>query len=50
MLSALRSRGDIVIVAGKGHENVITYGGIDYPWSEFEAVKAGLEARLGTPL
>jgi UDP-N-acetylmuramoyl-L-alanyl-D-glutamate--2,6-diaminopimelate ligase len=42
----LAERGDVVIIAGKGHENVITYGGVDYEWSEIEAAKAGINARL----
>lgn len=37
--------GDIVIVAGKGHENSISIGGIEHPWSEFEAVKSALQTR-----
>jgi UDP-N-acetylmuramoyl-L-alanyl-D-glutamate--2,6-diaminopimelate ligase len=39
---ALAEPGDTVIVAGKGHERVITYGYIDHPWDEFAAVDAGI--------
>lgn len=37
--------GDIVIIAGKGHEKSIAIGGIEHPWSEFEAVKTALQTR-----
>jgi UDP-N-acetylmuramoyl-L-alanyl-D-glutamate--2,6-diaminopimelate ligase len=41
----LARRGDIVIIAGKGHERVISYNSVDHPWDEFEAVRDALKAR-----
>ena len=41
----LAQGGDIVIIAGKGHERVISYNSVDRPWDEFEAVRDSLRAR-----
>lgn len=43
---ALAQPGDLVIVAGKGHERSISYGGVERPWDEFAAVKNALEIKL----
>lgn len=37
--------GDIVIACGKGHENTILHGKIEYPWSETEAFRAAFRNR-----
>ncbi|ROR29679.1 UDP-N-acetylmuramoyl-L-alanyl-D-glutamate--2,6-diaminopimelate ligase [Inmirania thermothiophila] len=37
--------GDVVLVAGKGHETTQEVGGRRLPWSDREAVRAALEAR-----
>jgi UDP-N-acetylmuramoyl-L-alanyl-D-glutamate--2,6-diaminopimelate ligase len=34
--------GDLVIATGKGHERSMCFGTTEYPWSEHEAVTAGL--------
>ena len=39
---ALAAPGDVVLIAGKGHERVITYGYVDQPWDEFAAVRDGI--------
>lgn len=36
---------DIVIACGKGHENTILHGKIEYPWSETEAFRAAFRNR-----
>ncbi len=36
---------DIVIACGKGHENTILHGKIEYPWSETEAYRAAFRNR-----
>ena len=41
--------GDLVIVTGKGHERSMCFGSTECPWSEHEAVKKALRARLGSP-
>ncbi len=38
--------GDLVITAGKAHEQSMCYGTVEYPWSEHEAVRRALTARL----
>jgi UDP-N-acetylmuramoyl-L-alanyl-D-glutamate--2,6-diaminopimelate ligase len=38
--------GDLVIVAGKGHEQSMCFGTTEYPWSDHEAVRAALKRRL----
>jgi UDP-N-acetylmuramoyl-L-alanyl-D-glutamate--2,6-diaminopimelate ligase len=43
----LARSGDLVIVTGKGHERSMCFGSTEYPWSEHQAVKAALQARLG---
>lgn len=39
--------GDVVIVAGKGHEKSMCFGTVETPWSDHEAVTAALRRRLG---
>ncbi len=39
--------GDLVIVTGKGHEQSMCIGTVEYPWDEFKAVREALAARLG---
>jgi len=39
--------GDVVIACGKGHEQSMCFGTIEYPWDDREALRAAL---LGTPL
>jgi len=36
---------DIIIACGKGHENTILHGKIEYPWSETEAFRAAFRNR-----
>jgi UDP-N-acetylmuramoyl-L-alanyl-D-glutamate--2,6-diaminopimelate ligase len=38
--------GDVVIVAGKGHENSISCGGIEYEWNEYNVVSNSIESKL----
>lgn len=37
--------GDVVIIAGKGHERSMCFGTIEYPWSDQRAVQQALEKR-----
>jgi UDP-N-acetylmuramoyl-L-alanyl-D-glutamate--2,6-diaminopimelate ligase len=39
--------GDLIIVTGKGHERSMCFGTTEHPWSEHEAVRKALQARLG---
>ena len=38
---------DLVIVCGKGHEQSMCFGEIEYPWDDRQAVRAALAELLG---
>lgn len=39
--------GDLVIVCGKGHEQSMCFGQVEYPWDDRTALRAALAERLG---
>jgi UDP-N-acetylmuramoyl-L-alanyl-D-glutamate--2,6-diaminopimelate ligase len=39
--------GDLVIVCGKGHEQSMCFGEIEYPWDDRLGLRAALAERLG---
>lgn len=41
--------GDIVIACGKGHEQSMCFGTIEYPWDDRIALRAAIAERLGIP-
>jgi UDP-N-acetylmuramoyl-L-alanyl-D-glutamate--2,6-diaminopimelate ligase len=41
--------GDLVLVCGKGHEQSMCFGEIEYPWDDRVALRAALAERLGMP-
>ncbi len=41
----LASPGDVVIACGKGHEQSMCFGAVEYPWNDREALIAILEGR-----
>lgn len=41
--------GDLVILCGKGHEQSMCFGHIEYPWDDRTALRAALADRLGQP-
>lgn len=41
-IQRLAKKGDIVVICGKGHEKSMCFGKIEYPWSDFDAVKKAL--------
>lgn len=41
--------GDLVIACGKGHEQSMCYGEIEYAWDDRTAMRAALAERLGVP-
>jgi UDP-N-acetylmuramoyl-L-alanyl-D-glutamate--2,6-diaminopimelate ligase len=43
----LAQKGDLLIACGKGHEQSMCFGEIEYPWDERTALKAALAERLG---
>jgi len=42
-IQKLAKRGDTVVICGKGHEKSMCYSGVEYPWSDQEAVKVALK-------
>jgi UDP-N-acetylmuramyl tripeptide synthase len=44
---ALAKAGDVVMACGKGHEQSMCFGEIEYPWDDREAMRAALR---GDPL
>lgn len=36
---------DIVLITGKGHEKSLCFGNIEYPWSDFDAVKRAVKSK-----
>ena len=48
---SLAEPGDLVLVCGKGHEQSMCFGTIEYPWDDRIATKKALEALIeGTPM
>lgn len=45
----LAQPGDLVIVLGKGHEQSMCFGEVEYPWDDRVAVRAALSELLGLP-
>ena len=41
--------GDLVILCGKGHEQSMCFGHIEYPWDDRTALRAALAEKLGVP-
>ncbi len=41
--------GDVVIACGKGHEQSMCFGEIEYPWDDRIAMRAALSEHLGIP-
>jgi len=48
---AVRSarKGDVVIACGKGHEQSMCFGVVEYPWDDRQAMRAVLAEHLGAP-
>ncbi len=44
---ARAKKGDLVILCGKGHEQSMCFGHIEYPWDDQTALEAALAERLG---
>lgn len=51
ILKAVRQakNGDLVIACGKGHEQSMCFGNIEYPWDDRTALRAALSEVLGFP-
>jgi UDP-N-acetylmuramoyl-L-alanyl-D-glutamate--2,6-diaminopimelate ligase len=46
---ALARPGDVVIACGKGHEQSMCFGEVEYAWDDRVALRAALEEHLGLP-
>lgn len=46
---SLARPGDLVIVCGKGHEQSMCFGDVEYPWDDRIALRAAIAERLGIP-
>jgi UDP-N-acetylmuramoyl-L-alanyl-D-glutamate--2,6-diaminopimelate ligase len=42
----LAESGDVVLICGKGHEQSMCFGTVEYPWDDRQAARAALEATL----
>lgn len=42
----IAKKGDSIVICGKGHEKSMAYNGIEYPWSDQEAVKMALAGKV----
>ncbi len=44
-VNELSKAGDTLVITGKAHEKSMAYNGIEYPWSDFEAVDMALKGK-----
>ena len=42
-------RGDVVIACGKGHEQSMCFGDVEYPWDDRTAMRSAIAEKLGVP-
>ncbi len=48
---SLARPGDVVLICGKGHEQSMAFGAVEYPWDDRAATRAALDALLaGQPM
>ncbi len=45
-ITKLAQKGDTVVITGKAHEKSMAYNGVEYPWSDFKAVKLALNGKI----
>jgi len=45
----MASKGDLVMACGKGHEQSMCFGEIEYPWDDRQAMRSALSEILGLP-
>jgi UDP-N-acetylmuramoyl-L-alanyl-D-glutamate--2,6-diaminopimelate ligase len=44
---SLANEGEVVILCGKGHEQSMCFGTVEYPWDDRTALRAAIAERLG---
>jgi UDP-N-acetylmuramoyl-L-alanyl-D-glutamate--2,6-diaminopimelate ligase len=42
----MANAGDVILLAGKGHEKSILHGVVEYPWSDVEEVNIAIKTSL----
>jgi UDP-N-acetylmuramoyl-L-alanyl-D-glutamate--2,6-diaminopimelate ligase len=42
-IQKIAEEGDTIVICGKGHEKSMVYNGVEYPWSDHEAVRIALK-------
>lgn len=47
-INKIAREGDVVVICGKGHEQSMNYKGVEYPWSDKEAVLMALKGKIKT--
>ncbi len=45
-INKLAKKGDMVVICGKGHERSMAYNGVEYQWSDQEAIKMSLKGKI----
>jgi UDP-N-acetylmuramoyl-L-alanyl-D-glutamate--2,6-diaminopimelate ligase len=45
-INEIAKKGDTVVVCGKGHEKSMAYNGVEYPWSDREAIELALTGKV----
>ena len=46
----MAQKGDVVIACGKGHEQSMAFGAVEYPWDDRDAMRAALRGQPLTTL
>jgi len=45
-INKLAKANDTVVICGKGHEKSMSFGGVEYSWSDEKAVKYALKGKI----
>lgn len=45
-INKIAKEGDTIVICGKGHEKSMSYNGIEYPWSDQDAVRMALKGKV----
>ena len=45
-IQRIAKKGDTIVICGKGHEKSMAYNGVEYPWSDQDAVKIALRGSV----
>lgn len=45
-INKIAKEGDTIVICGKGHEKSMSYNGVEYPWSDQDAVRMALKGKV----